>query len=407
MKKIPILNFFIAVLMAVLLFSCQSAPAQSEPIAPEMQQEETASIKVGAERTDVYLSTLKGKRLGMIVNQTSTIGQKSIVDGLLDLGVDIKKIFSPEHGFRGKADAGEKVNDGKDIKTELPIISLYGKNKKPTKEQFADLDLIVFDIQDVGARFYTYISTLHYVMQTAAEMNLPVLILDRPNPNGHFVDGPILEKEFSSFVGLHPVPIVHGMTVGEYGQMINGEGWLGDNLQCDLSVITCENYTHDTPYVLPIKPSPNLPNNLAIYLYPSLCLFEGTVVSIGRGTDKQFQVAGHPDSGIGFYDFTPEPKPGATNPKHNGKSCKGFDLSLMDHMDGYQWKNITLNLLIKFYEDAKDKENFFKPFFTKLAGTEKLQRQIENGKSEEEIRQTWQADLDAFNQTRSKYLLYK
>jgi len=407
MRKIPILSFFITVLIAALLFTCQSVPAQSEPNTPVTKERETLSIKVGAECTDAYFSMLKDKRIGMVVNQTSTIGQKSIVDSLLNAGMEITKIFSPEHGFRGTADAGEKVKDGKDVKTGLPIVSLYGKNKKPTKEQFSDLDVIVFDIQDVGARFYTYISTLHYVMQTAAEMNLSVVILDRPNPNGHFVDGPIMKKEFSSFVGLHPVPIVHGMTVGEYGQMINGERWLGNNLQCDLSVIACKNYTHDTPYVLPVKPSPNLPNNLAIYYYPSLCLFEGTVVSVGRGTDKQFQIIGYPESGIGMHEFTPVSKPGATNPKHKDKPCKGFDLSLMDHMDGYHWKKVNLNLLINFYEDAKDKKNFFNSFFTKLAGTKKLQQQIESGKSEEEIRQTWQAGLDAFNQTRSKYLLYK
>lgn len=369
---------------------------------PSVQKE----VQVGAQQTDLYFPILKNKRIGMVVNQTSVIDGKSTVDSLLQAGLDLKTIFSPEHGFRGDADAGAQVKDGKDIKTGLPIISLYGKNKKPTAAQFANLDYVVFDIQDVGARFYTYISTLHYVMQTCAETNTKLVVLDRPNPNGHYIDGPILEQEHSSFVGLHTVPIVHGMTVGEYAQMLNGLSWLGEGLQCDLTVIPCQHYTHSTPYELPIKPSPNLPNNRSIYLYPSLCLFEGTTVSVGRGTDKQFQIIGHPESTIGNISFTPVPKPGATRPKHQDKKCKGFDLSTMDTSKSHQDKGLHLDYLIQFYQDAKDKNDFFLPFFTKLAGTKTLQRQIEQGMSAAEIKASWQEGLQIFDSQREPYLLY-
>lgn len=369
---------------------------------PSVQKE----VQVGAQQTDLYFPILKNKRIGMVVNQTSVIDGKSTVDSLLQAGLDLKTIFSPEHGFRGDADAGAQVKDGKDIMTGLPIISLYGKNKKPTAAQFANLDYIIFDIQDVGARFYTYISTLHYVMQTCAETNTKLIVLDRPNPNGHYIDGPILEQEHSSFVGLHTVPIVHGMTVGEYAQMLNGLSWLGEGLQCDLTVIPCQHYTHSTPYELPIKPSPNLPNNRSIYLYPSLCLFEGTTVSVGRGTDKQFQIIGHPESTIGNISFTPVPKPGATRPKHQDKECKGFDLSTMDTSKSHQDKGLHLDYLIQFYQDAKDKNDFFLPFFTKLAGTKTLQRQIEQGMSAAEIKASWQEGLQIFESQRKPYLLY-
>jgi len=320
MLKLPIITFFIGMLICV--FSCvgQTSKSGATAIEPKIVSK---IVEVGAEQTSSYFPLLEGKRIGMVVNQTSNVNGKSLVDVLLNEKFDIKKIFSPEHGFRGEADAGAQVKDGKDVRTGLPIISLYGKNKKPSAAQFSGLDAIIFDIQDVGARFYTYISTMHYVMQTAAEVNIPVIVLDRPNPNGHFVDGPVMEEAYSSFVGMHKIPIVHGMTIGEYARMINGEGWLGENLSCDLEVIRCKNYDHKTAYVLPIKPSPNLPNNLSIYLYPSLCLFEGTNVSVGRGTDKQFQIIGHPDAKIGNDFFTPKPRPGATSPKHNGKQCRG------------------------------------------------------------------------------------
>jgi uncharacterized protein YbbC (DUF1343 family) len=407
MKELPILKFLFLTFILLNSAACQTVPVQVEDNQIDVAEVQTPPIKVGAEQTQKYFSLLSNRRVGMVVNQTSVVNETSIVDKLLEDGFDVQKIFAPEHGFRGTADAGALVKDGKDVKTGLPIISLYGKNKKPTKSQFADLDIVIFDIQDVGARFYTYISTLHYVMQTAAEMGIPVLILDRPNPNGHYVDGPVLNNEFSSFVGMHPVPIVHGMTVGEYGRMINGEGWLGDDLVCDLKVVSCDNYTHDRPYVLPIKPSPNLPNNLSIYYYPSLCLFEGTVVSVGRGTNKQFQVLGYPDATIGESTFTPESMPGATNPRYKGELCRGYDLSGVDPAEVYKNGQVNLRLLISFYQDAKDKDTFFTPFFKKLAGTDALEKQIAEGMTEPEIKQTWAADLEVYKLMRVKYLLYK
>ncbi|MEM9679210.1 MAG: DUF1343 domain-containing protein [Bacteroidota bacterium] len=368
-------------------------------------------LTVGANQTDIYLPILKGKRVGIVANQTSVIFKTTdythLVDSLLKLDVNVQKVFAPEHGFRGTADAGEVVKDGIDTKTNLPIVSLYGKNKKPSPEQLNDIDIIVFDIQDVGARFYTYISSLHYVMEACAEQDIPLLILDRPNPNGYYVDGPVLEPEHKSFVGMHPVPIVHGMTIGEYAKMINGEGWLNDEIQCDLTVIPVANYTHEMPYSLPIKPSPNLPNDVAINLYPSLCFFEGTNVSVGRGTDKQFQVVGSPFYRLKrhYYYFTPEPNAGAKYPKHQGKECRGYDLSKTERLDG-----IELKWLMDFYRAntsyAKG-EKFFNDFFTKLAGTKTLQQQIEEGQSETDIKASWQPDLEAFKTTRSKYLLYE
>ncbi len=403
MSRIPIITFLLNLLF--FMVSCNGQVPEtvnSATAKPSLTKE----VEVGAMQTDQYFPMLKGKRIGMVVNQTSVIEGESTVDSLVQAGIDVRSIFSPEHGFRGDADAGAKVKDGKDIKTGLPIISLYGKNKKPTAAQFSNLDVIIFDIQDVGARFYTYISTLHYVMQTCAETDTKLIVLDRPNPNGHYIDGPILEQEHSSFVGLHPVPIVHGMTVGEYAQMINGRSWLGAHMTCDLTVIPCQHYTHSTPYELPIKPSPNLPNNLSIYWYPSLCLFEGTVVSVGRGTDKQFQIIGHPESTIGNSSFIPVPKPGATRPKHQDKECRGFDLSTTKLGDAYQSKGINLDYLIQFYQTAKDKDNFFKPFFTKLAGTKNLQAQIEQGMSAAEIKATWQVGLQTYQSQRKPYLLY-
>ena len=398
MSRIPIFTFLIPVLFLFASCNGQVPKTSTQPIQ--------APIVLGAERTEMYFPMLQGKRIGMVVNQTSVIEDKSTVDSLIQAKFQIKTIFSPEHGFRGDADAGAQVKDGKDIKTGLPIVSLYGKNKKPTAAQFADLDFIIFDIQDVGARFYTYISTLHYVMQTCAETDTKLIVLDRPNPNGHYIDGPILEQEHASFVGLHSVPIVHGMTVGEYAKMINGLSWLGDDLLCDLTVIPCANYTHATPYELPIKPSPNLPNARSIYLYPSLCLFEGTTVSVGRGTDKQFQIMGHPMSTIGDHTFTPVPKPGATNPKHKDKTNRGFDLSTLDLKEAHQQANINLDYLIQFYQDAQDKDEFFNSFFTKLAGTKKLQEQIQKGMTASEIKATWQEGLRKYQTQRKPYLIY-
>ncbi|PCI96454.1 MAG: hypothetical protein COB15_10200 [Flavobacteriales bacterium] len=364
-------------------------------------------IIVGAERIDSYIKLLKDKKIGVVANHTSMIKDKHLVDLLIDAKIEIVKVFSPEHGFRGNADAGEKVNSSVDKKTGLPIISLYGKNKKPTVEQLNDLDVLIFDIQDVGARFYTYISTMHYVMEACAENNKKLIILDRPNPNGHYVDGPILEDEFKSFVGMHPVPIVHGMTIGEYAKMINGEGWLTNQNKCDLTIIETENYNHNRYYQLPIKPSPNLPNMSSIYLYPSLCLFEGTPISVGRGTDFPFQVLGHPKMDSDRFSFTPKSMDGAKSPKLKGEICKGYNLSKFgnDYMKGKPM--INLYWLIDIYKKYPEKKGFFTKMFQLLSGTDQLQQQIEAGKTEGQIYASWQAGLTNFKETRKKYLLYK
>ncbi|MBL4669300.1 MAG: DUF1343 domain-containing protein [Flavobacteriales bacterium] len=380
----------------------------TEKYPPSYSQEgNEKSIIVGAERINKYLNLLKGKKVGVVANHTSMIKNTHLVDSLVNLGINVTKVFSPEHGFRGKADAGEKVNSNIDTKTGLPIISLYGKNKKPTVNQFNNLDIIIFDIQDVGARFYTYISTMHYVMETCAETNKKLIILDRPNPNGHYIDGPILEKEFNSFVGMHPVPIVHGMTIGEYAKMINGEGWLANNIKCDLIVIETENYDHNSFYQLPIKPSPNLPNMSSIYLYPSLCLFEGTPISVGRGTDKPFQVIGHPQLKSERFSFTPKSMAGSKKPKLKGEQCNGYDLSFFgtEYIKGKG--EINLYWLTEIYKNFPKKEKFFTEMFQLLSGTDKLQQQIETGKTEEEIKTTWKEGLTSFRKKRKKYLLYK
>jgi len=378
-------------------------------IGQKTSEKSPAEIQVGAEQLDIYLPKIKNKSLALLVNQTSMVGDEHLVDVLLKKDVTIKKIFAPEHGFRGQADAGEKVKDGKDAKTGIPLFSLYGKNKKPTPEHLAGIDLVIFDIQDVGARFYTYISSMSYLMEACAENDVEVMILDRPNPNGHFIDGPILKKDYSSFVGLHPIPVVHGMTVGEYAQMVNGEGWLKNGVKCKLNVIKCINYDHHTFYDLPVKPSPNLPNLLSIYLYPSLCFFEGTTASIGRGTNNQFQVIGHPDFQQGDYNYTPISMAGAKYPKHENKNCNGFNLTELQFDEFQERGQLNLNYLIGFYNNFPNKESFFleNKFFDKLAGSATLRWQIINGKSEEEIRESWQNDLKAFQNIRKKYLLYK
>ncbi|WNB17368.1 exo-beta-N-acetylmuramidase NamZ family protein [Marivirga arenosa] len=357
----------------------------------------------GAYKMNEYLKILEGKKVGMVVNQTSVINDTHLVDSLRSYDINIKKVFAPEHGFRGKADAGATVKSGYDEKTGLPIISLYGKNKKPSKEQIEDLDIIIFDIQDVGTRFYTYISTMHYVMEACAENNVELLILDRPNPNGMYVDGPILEMENQSFVGMHPIPILHGLTVGELANMIEGEKWLKNEVSCNFMVIKNQNYSHQSTYSLPIKPSPNLPNDLSIALYPSLCLFEGTVVSVGRGTKKPFQQIGHPTLTNYTHHFTPVSMPGSSKyPPFENEKCFGLDFTSKEFENGF-----TLKYLIDFYNAFPNKDEFFNNFFIKLAGTESLQKQIEAGFSEDEIRMSWQAELEAYRKKREKYLIYK
>jgi uncharacterized protein YbbC (DUF1343 family) len=365
-------------------------------------------IIIAANRTSQYIPLLKGKNVGVVSNHSSVIFKSDeshthIVDSLLNLNIKIDRVFGPEHGFRGKADAGELIKDGIDTKTGLPIVSLYGSNKKPTKQQLEGLDVVVFDIQDVGVRFYTYIYTLAYVMEACAENNIPVIVLDRPNPNGHYIDGPVLEKSYKSFIGLFPIPIVYGMTIGEFAKMINGEKWLKNEIQCNLTVIPLKNYTHQTNYSLPIKPSPNLPNKVSVNLYPSLCLFEGTALSCGRGTHMQFQIFGDPNLPKEKYPFkfTPQPNEGAKHPKHEGKTCFGLDLREQDKL-----YNLNFEWLIDAYNNYPKKDTFFTPFFKKLAGTEKLQQQIEDGMQFEEIKKTWEPELAKFKKTRKKYLLY-
>lgn len=398
--------------------------SQSQQISSFIQTTQKPIFLTGAENTQVYIPLLKGKKVGIVTNQSGIIQQFnqinyleniSIVDFLIQKKIKLKKIFAPEHGFRGTADAGELIKDGKDTQTGLPIISLYGNNKKPKPKHLKGIEVMVFDLQDVGVRFYTYISSLHYVMEACAEHNIPLIVLDRPNPNGSIIDGPILEKEHKSFVGMHPIPVLHGMTIGEYAQMINGEKWLKNGIQCDLKVVPCLHYSHSMPYCLPIKPSPNLPNDQSINLYASLCFFEGTNVSVGRGTDKQFQVFGSPflpnykeiknlkgsNIDMEYFVFKPQPNEGAKEPLYDQEECYGVDLSRVPKVNKLQ-----LSWLIWAYHETADKSKFFNDFFTKLAGTKKLRLQIEAGLTEEEISETWQEGLMEFKKTREKYLIY-
>jgi uncharacterized protein YbbC (DUF1343 family) len=378
---------------------------------PQTQQNKTTGIIPGADRTELYLNYLKGKNIGMVVNQTSVIGNQLTpsVDSLLKLGIHITKIFGPEHGFRGNASNGASVNDSTDPKTGLPVISLYGnKHYKPTPDDLKGIDLMIFDIQDVGARFYTYISTLHYVMEACAENNVELMILDRPNPNGFYVDGPVLDTAFRSFVGMHPVPIVHGMTIAEYAQMINGEGWLKNHLQCKLRIIKVAGYTHSSDYTLPVHPSPNLNTQQSILLYPNLCLFEGTVLSLGRGTYNPFVQIGHPlYKGIYDHTFTPVSIAGMSDdPPLKGQVCYGIDLKNYNAAIFKTTRQLNLAWLIELYKAFPDKAHFFTAYFTKLAGTDELRKQIEAGMTEKQIRQSWEPALSRFKQMRRKYLLY-
>ncbi len=364
-----------------------------------------SNVMVGAERTAKYFPLLKGKRIALVVNQSSLIGAEHLVDRLLREQINVVKIFAPEHGFRGTADAGEHLKSAVDQETGLPIVSLYGKHKKPTRADLKNIDILVFDIQDVGVRFYTYLSTLHYIMEAGAESHKPVIVLDRPNPNGNRIDGEVLNLKYKSFVGMHPVPILYGMTIGEYAKMINGEGWLKGHRKANLTVIPLLNYTHDTPYSLPVKPSPNLPNDLSIYLYPSLAFFEGTVFSAGRGTTKQFQLYGDPHYKKHHYAFTPISREGAKYPKHKGKKCYGVDLSLEPMVSG---AGLNLSYLLDAYKNYPNKKKFFlkNHFIDKLSGSSKLRRQVLAGKTSKTIKKSWQKGLKKFKAIREKYLIY-
>lgn len=377
------------------------------PILSFSQIKYADSAVMAADRPGSYLPLLYGKSVGVVANQTSITKDGHLVDYLIANKVAVKKVFAPEHGFRGTASAGEVIKDGKDVKTGLPIVSLYGSNKKPTAEQLADVDVVVFDIQDVGARFYTYISTLTYVMEACAENGKKVIVLDRPNPNGYYVDGPVLKDGFESFVGMHHIPVVHGMTIGEYAKMVNGEKWLKDGVQCQLDVVTCENWDHSMTYSLPVKPSPNLPNDDAIILYPSLCFFEGTTVSVGRGTDKPFQQFGAPYFKETQYSFTPQSNEGAKYPKYEGGQCNGFVLNDFAQFYLNGLGELYLHWLVEAYNMAPEKDKFFNSFFEKLAGTDQLRKDIVAGKTAEQIRESWQEEVSEFKRLRRKYLLYK
>ncbi|MCX6325344.1 MAG: DUF1343 domain-containing protein [Bacteroidia bacterium] len=361
----------------------------------------------GSYRIELYRDMIEGKSVAVVANQTSVVGQSHLVDSLLNIGINIKVIFAPEHGFRNLADAGERIENGKDPETGISLISLYGTHLKPTPEDLSGIDVVIFDIQDVGARFYTYISTLHYILESCAENHVKCLVLDKPNPNGFYFDGNILDTAYSSFVGMDPVPVVHGMTVGEYAQMINGEGWLKDGVKCDLVVIKCKYYTHKTLYTLQVKPSPNLPNQTSVYLYPSICFFEGTVISCGRGTSFPFQVFGNPDLPDRGFSFTPESVPGAKNPPLPGVKCYGTDLSDAIKKGMAPKPELNLDWLIGAYNDFPQKDKFFTPYFDVLAGGPVLREQIQNGMSGKQIHATWKEGLEKFSKIRKKYLLYK
>ena len=377
------------------------------PLSYHLNGQDTEIIETGAEQIVNYMPVIRGNNIGVVANHTSMVRNVHLIDTLISLNTNIVRIFCPEHGFRGNADAGEEVKSGKDPETGIPIVSLYGNSKKPTVAQLEGIEFMLFDLQDVGVRYYTYISTLHYVMEACAQNGIPLVILDRPNPNGHYIDGPILEPAFKSFVGMHPVPIVHGMTIAEYAQMINGEGWLANGITCSLMIIKCRNYEHNTRYMLPVPPSPNLKSMLAVYLYPSTCLFEGTSFSLGRGTNDPFTLYGHPDYPDTGYSFTPESMPGAKSPPHLGKKCYGVNIAAINLDDILGHPGINLSYIADAYSKAKDKSKFFTAYFDKLAGNSKLKTQIRNGLSEEQIRETWKTGLRDFQEKRTNYLLYR
>ncbi|MBF9224280.1 exo-beta-N-acetylmuramidase NamZ family protein [Hymenobacter ruricola] len=386
----------------------QAAPAAKAPAPttpPPAPAVAAPAVTVGAQRLEKYLPLLKNKRVGLVINQTSRVGETYLVDTLKARGVNVTAIFAPEHGFRGEEADGATIKDGRDARSGVAVRSVYGKTKKPTPEMLADVDVLIFDIQDVGARFYTFISTLHYVMEAAAELKKPVIVLDRPNPNGDLVDGPMREAAHKSFVGLDPLPIAHGLTVGELAQLLNGEKWLAGGLRCQLTVIPmASGYTHATAYHLPVRPSPNLPTDHAVALYPSICLFEGTNVSVGRGTATPFEVIGSPSQPASRpYSFTPTPNAGSPTPPLNGQFCYGINLADAPTREG---GGLVLKYLLDFYQQSTDKVHFFGKYFEELSGTTALREQIIAGKSEAEIRASWQPGLDQFKALRKKYLLY-
>lgn len=398
----------VTIITIALLSVFQGCTMKAETVVEEVPK--IPELQVGAACLKEYVPQLEGKKVALCGNQTSVVGNSHLADTLLSLNVNLVKLFCPEHGFRGNAEAGAAIASGTDAPTGLPVVSLYGKNKKPTAEQLRDVDIILFDLQDVGCRFYTYISTLHYVMEAAAENNVKVIVLDRPNPNGFYVDGPVLKPEFKSFVGMHKVPIVYGMTIGEYAQMINGENWLANGLKCDLQVVKVNNYNHQMRYKLPVAPSPNLQTPEAVFLYPSLCLFEGTDISVGRGTETPFEIYGAPNLSDGDYFFTPVAIKGVSeNPPHKNVQCRGYNLH--DYAEKYlnQEGKLNLQFVINAYKYSQNKDKFFtnSNFFDKLAGDSQLRQQIIKGETEEAIRNSWKVEIQEFMAVREKYLLYE
>lgn len=414
------IKFCSLLLLSMIVFQFNGTAQHKKLFGPS-----TAAITPGADRMEQYLPLLKGKKVAVFANQTSMVGRTHLVDTLLKKGVQIKVIFGPEHGFRGNAADGAKIDNAVDEGTGIPVVSLYGKKNKPSAEDLKDVDILLFDIQDVGTRFYTFISSMQYYMEAALEQNKPLIILDRPNPNGFYVDGPVLEEKYKTFVGMQPVPIVYGMTIGEYAQMILGEGWLHTAANeayqrikasrykagatfFQLHVIPCANYTHNSKYVLPVRPSPNLPEIQSIYLYASTCFFEGTVISEGRGTPKPFQIFGHPSLPHNLYSFTPHSNEGAPNPKYKDQVCYGWNLSgtpqqVLNEIDN----KVQLKWLMDAYRLFPEKDKFFKDGFNRLAGNATLMEQIKSGVSESDIRKSWEPKLSEFKKIRKKYLLYE
>ena len=381
------------ILLFGLLLASLGAPAQNR-------------IETGAEQTGRYLPLLEGRRVGIMTNHTGTVGRTHLVDTLRSLGVDIRVVFAPEHGFRGQADAGESVASYRDRKTGIDVVSVYGSTKRPPDSIMQRLDVLLFDIQDVGLRYYTYLSSMHYLMEACAANGKRLIVLDRPNPNGFYVDGPVLEAKHRSFVGMHPIPVVHGMTLGELARMIDGEGWLRDGLRCKLTVIPCRGYTHRSRYRLPTAPSPNLPNMRAVYLYPSLCFFEGTPVSLGRGTDFPFQAYGHPEL-QGDFSFTPRSNAGAKNPPLKDKLCHGVDLRTAPSDERIWERGVDLGYVIDCYRQLNLGEKFFTPMFDRLTGTDYVRQMILQGAGADRIKASWADDVERFKQTRKPYLLYE
>jgi len=395
-------NFFTTLCLLLFIYSGQAQIISKS----DFHTLTSADVKVGAERMEQYIDLLKGKNVAVVVNQTSLVKNTLLVDTLISLGIKITRIFAPEHGFYGTADAGANIRNGKDKSVSVSIVSLYGKHNKPTEEDMKGIDVVVYDLQDVGVRFFTYVSTLHYVMEACAENNKPLIVLDRPDPNGFFVDGPVLDTAFRSFVGLDPVPIVYGMTPAEYARMLNGEKWLKGGKQCDLTCVSVQGYEHKDLYELPVKPSPNLPNMAAVYLYPSLALFEGTVISVGRGTDMAFQVMGAPELQGAPFTFTPTSRPGATDPPYKGQVCHGYDLRDFGNVLMKNYQKLYFFWLKGAFKNYSDQSKFFNVYFKSLAGNDKLQKQIEQGMSDEDIRKSWEPQLGNFLKIRKRYLLY-